>query len=123
MSMDSLLKVAMLIVSFVLILISILFIKGRQKEIGILLALGANRKVIYLQLFIELFVPMFISLIIMYILGAIVCFGLVSNIGFGNAILLSPLLKSLAIGVILVTIATIIPAVILMRLEPKKILM
>lgn len=123
MTINSLLKVAIFIVSFILILISALFIKGRQKEIGILLALGAKRKTIYVQLIVELLIPMFISLIIMYVLGTMVCIGLVSNIGLGNAILLSPLIKSLALGVILVSIATFIPAILIIRLEPKKILM
>lgn len=115
--------IGLTLVGFMLIIISILFIRGRKNEIGILLALGAEKKTIYFQLFIELLIPMLVSILIMYFLGTLVCIGLVSNIGLGQALLLTPLVKALLIGLLLVIIATLIPAIVTMRSQPKKILM
>lgn len=113
----------LIIVVLSLLIISTLMIRGRRREIGILLALGAKRSTVYLQFVLEQSIVMLIATIFMYIIGCIVTLLLVNNVGFGSSFLFMPLVYSVLCGFFLVIVVTLIPAIYTMKSNPKEILM
>lgn len=112
------------LVVVMLTIIITLFIRGRKKEIGIMVALGETRKNIYFQLVLEQVLIMITATILAYP----ICFGILmilsKKFGFqGMGITIVPLLLSIAVGAVIIGLITIIPAVYTLRVKPKKILL
>lgn len=113
-----------LIVIVLLTIIITLFIRGRKKEIGIMLALGETRRNVYLQLVFEQVIIMGIATIISYPICLAILSLLASKYGFiGLGFTVIPLLKSIGIGIIIIGLITLIPTIYTMRVNPKKILL
>lgn len=108
-----------------LIAIMVIIVRSRKKEIGILVALGEKRLSIYFQIVIEQLLIMTMMTIIAYpVVYAVLLkvFERASDSAQIN-ILPLPIVMTLGIGVALVFVATLIPAVYTMKVSPKKILL
>lgn len=119
-------KFSMVLIIILLVIITSIFVRGRRKEIGVLIALGERRVKIFLQLVIEYSM--------LATLATLVCYPVVyqvlavaslpySDEKLNLPFLILPLGISLLYGVLIVIIATLVPVVYIMRLNPKKILL
>lgn len=117
---SSIILIATIIVSSIFLsFIIVLFIRDRQKEIGILIALGEKKKNIYIQVVLELGLLMTGSFIIAMPIGYYIVVSQVENIPFTiNAIILL-----FVVGFVITIFATLIPLLYMLNLSPKKILM
>lgn len=118
-------KAVIAILSILLIVILTIIVRGRRKEIGILVALGEKRWKIYVQMLVEQLTLMVVATLISYPAVSLILVRIVTSLS-GDAeldILVLPLLVSIGFGAILVFVATLIPAVYTMKVSPKKILL
>lgn len=122
--LDAIVGFIVVVILVLLIVIITLFIRGRKKEIGILVALGETKRNIYVQLLIEQFILLGAAILIEYPVVLIYLNSLAEKnsviaLGFD----LIPFGQSILVGVIIVGIITIIPAIYTLRVKPKKILL
>lgn len=111
------------VVIFLSVLIT-LFVRGRKKEIGILVALGETRRRVYYQLVIEQTIIIGFATLIVYPLCYIALQIMAVKFGFSSlGIAIMPFIGSVVFGAILTGLITIIPAVYTLRVSPKKILL
>lgn len=120
---------------FLLGAIIFLVVRNRQKEIGILFALGENKKSIYLQVLTEIYllaIPILIIFIPLsyFIASIIIKFSFNTFFYFDQSdmtitshfdIILN--LGLIAFVIIIILLSTLIPIVYILRLKPKKILL
>lgn len=114
-------------VSFIVVLLTViitLFVRGRKKEMGILVALGEKRRNIYLQLVFEQLILLGFAFIIAYpviymYLNSILQEYSTLSLGFDFI----PFVQTISIGIIIVGLITLIPAIYTLRVTPKKILL
>lgn len=113
-----------IVVTVLLTILITLFIRGRKKEIGIMVALGETKRNIYLQLVLEQVIIMAIATISAYPICLIILTALSAKFGFlGLGLTVVPLLQTIVVGAVIIGLITIIPAVYTLRLKPKKILL
>lgn len=120
-------QIVYVVVLMIIILLSVIitmFIRGRKKEIGILVALGESKRNIFSQLLIEQFILLIIATLIEY--PALLIYS--SSIAQENGALplgfdLIPFGQTLIAGFIVIGIVVVIPAIYTLRLKPKKILL
>lgn len=113
-------------VTVVIILLTViitLFIRGRKKELGILVALGETKKNIFIQLVMEQAIILMIATIISYPICFIGLQIAATKFSFSTSFSIMPLILSILTGIIIVAIITIIPTIYTLRLKPKKILL
>lgn len=116
--------VAGIIVVIVLLTVIItLFIRGRKKELGILVALGETKKNIFIQLVTEQAIILAIATIISYPICFIALQIAANKFAFSSSFSLLPLIYSILTGIVIVALITIIPTIYTLRLKPKKILL
>ncbi len=113
-----------IVVIVLLTILITLFIRGRKKEIGIMVALGETKRNIYFQLVFEQVIIMSIATIIAYPICLAILTILSSKFGFLSlGLTLVPLIQSIIVGIIIIGLITLIPAIYTLRLQPKKILL
>lgn len=122
--LSRLVRFAVMVILVLLTVIITMFIRGRKKEIGILVALGESKRKIYGQLLIEQFIILGVAILVEYpfvllYLNSMADENSLATLGFD----LLPLGQSIAVGVIIVGLITIIPAIYTLRVKPKKILL
>lgn len=116
--------VAGIVVVVVLLTVIItLFIRGRKKELGILVALGETKKNIFIQLVTEQAIILATATVISYPICFIVLQIAANKFAFSSSFSILPLIYSILTGVIIVSLITIIPTIYTLRLKPKKILL
>lgn len=112
------------VVIVLLTILITLFIRGRKKEIGIMVALGETKRNIYFQLVFEQVIIMSLATILAYPICLAILTVLSSKFGFlALGLTIVPLIQSVIVGVIIIGLITLIPAIYTLRLQPKKILL
>lgn len=118
------LSLIVIVVTILMTIISILSVRSRRKELGILIALGERRIRVYFQLVIEQLLIVVLTIVISYPLIYIQ----IKNYAINNEIgeipfVISPLIPTIYTGIGLVLLSTLIPAIYTLRLKPKDILL
>lgn len=119
-----------IIVFFVVVIIVLLtviitmFVRGRKKELGILVALGESKHNIYAQLLIEQTIILVLAIVAAYPIVLIALnFGAKKYGYLKLGFTIMPFIQSLVVGVVIIGLITIVPAIYTLRLKPKKILL
>lgn len=116
--------VAGIVVVVVLLTVIItLFIRGRKKELGILVALGESKKNIFIQLVTEQAIILAAATILSYPICFITLQIAANKFAFSSSFAIMPLIYSILTGIVIVALITIIPTIYTLRLKPKKILL
>lgn len=116
--------IVVVIIVILLIVIITLFVRGRKKEIGIMVALGENKRNIYFQLLIEQFIILTLAIIVEYPFMLMTMNSIANENGFlALGFDLIPFGQTLLAGMVIIGIITIIPAIYTLRVNPKKILL
>ncbi|WOO86475.1 ABC transporter permease [Mollicutes bacterium LVI A0039] len=112
------------VVVVMLIIIAIILVRGRRKEIGILVALGERRRNIYFQIVFEQTIVMVISTLVAFPIANIVIRQVANKFGAVQLpFVIAPLFIAIVAGFAIVIVSTLIPAIYTLRVNPKKILL
>ncbi|WOO86472.1 FtsX-like permease family protein [Mollicutes bacterium LVI A0039] len=112
------------VVGIMLVIIAIILIRGRRKEIGILIALGERRKNVYFQMVFEQILIMLVATFTAFPTATIALRRIANTYASVDLpLVISPLFISLLAGLAIVLVSTLIPAIYTMRVNPKKILL